>query len=54
MDPADLFRITQEVEAYMQERDSIPLVYNVINALDKLGYLKDPSPSEAYQRERSE
>ena len=41
MYPADLFRITQEVESYMQKRESKRLVYNVVNALDKLGYLHD-------------
>jgi hypothetical protein len=54
MHPVDLFRITNEVEEYMQRRKSKRLVYNVVNALDKLGYLNPVNDKVAQRRAPSD
>ena len=39
MHASDIMDITIAVEKYMKGRNSSPNVFNVVNALDKLGYL---------------
>ena len=39
MHASDIMDITIAVEEYMKGRGSSPNIYNVVNALDKLGYL---------------
>jgi len=46
MHSVDILQITKQVEDYMTSRESSPNVYNVINALDKLGHLRNIKPQD--------